>query len=55
MLIDLKNLTPEQARWLEEHERLHKEAFVLFNRRKQFNSEVVNLEIEKLITNEEDR
>jgi hypothetical protein len=34
MLINLKNLTPEQARWVAEHERLHREMFALFNKRK---------------------
>ena len=34
MLIDLKNLTPEQAKWVAEHERLHREMFALFNKRK---------------------
>ena len=32
--IDLKNLTPEQAKWVAEHERLHREMFALFNKRK---------------------
>ena len=47
MLINLKYLTPTQAKWVAEHERLHKEAFDLFIKRKQF-----KLEMEKYITNE---
>lgn len=47
MAIDFKNLTPEQTKWVAEHERLHKEMFDLFNKRKQFESEMV-----KYITNE---
>jgi hypothetical protein len=35
MLINLNNLTPEQARWVAEHERLHREALALFNKHKQ--------------------
>lgn len=47
MTIDPKNLTPEQTKWVAEHERLHKEMFALFNKRKQFESKML-----KYITNE---
>jgi hypothetical protein len=50
MAIDLKNLTPKQAKWVRRHERLHSVAFGRYNRRKQFESEMM-----KYITNEKIR